>query len=164
MSANFATDTTSNVIVEKYTDNDGNLVCKRYKKGLFLGKGGFAKWYELTDLESGTLYAGKIITKASLVKPRAKQKLKSEIKIHKAMKHENVVKFFHHFEDKENIYMLLEICKNISLNDMVKRRKRLKEVEAKWYLGKLVNFHFLHSPDYQCHEVYARNENYPQRS
>lgn len=131
MQADMATDISSNIIIEKYTDNDGIQTCKRYKKGLFLGKGGFAKCYELTDLETNILYAAKIITKASLIKPRAKQKLKSEIKIHKSLSHSNVVKFLHHFEDSDNIYILLEICNNKSLNDMVKRRKRLREIEAK---------------------------------
>lgn len=131
MQADMATDISSNIIIEKCTDNDGIQTRKRYKKGLFLGKGGFAKCYEMTDLETNILYAAKIITKESLIKPRAKQKLKSEIKIHKSLSHSNVVKFLHHFEDSDNIYILLEICNNKSLNDMVKRRKRLREIEAK---------------------------------
>ena len=136
MPADSVTDSTANIIVEKYTDSKGEIKYRRYRKGNFLGKGGFAKWYELTDLETNILYAAKMITKASLVKPRAKQKLKSEIKIHKSLLHPNVVKFYHNFEDKDMIYILLEICKNKSLNDLVKRRKRLKEIEAKWYVGK----------------------------
>ena len=136
MPVDSVTDIGANIVVEKYTDNEGKSCLRKYKKGSFLGKGGFAKWYELTDLETNILYAAKWITKASLSKPRAKQKLKSEIKIHKSLSHSNVVKFYHHFEDKDNIYILLEICKNKSLNDLVKRRKRLKEIEAKWYVGR----------------------------
>ena len=131
MPVDSVTDIGSTIVIEKYTDNNGKTRTKKYRKGNFLGKGGFAKCYELTDLETNVLYAAKWITKASLSKPRAKQKLKSEIKIHKSLAHPNVVKFHHYFEDKENIYILLEICKNKSLNDLVKRRKRLKEVEAK---------------------------------
>ena len=125
-----------NIVVEQIKDENGNTSTRKYRKGNFLGKGGFAKCYELTEIQTSTLFAAKIITKASLVKPRAKQKLKSEIKIHKSLAHQNVVKFIRHFEDKENIYILLEICKNKSLNDMVKRRKRLREVEARCYVGK----------------------------
>jgi polo-like kinase 1 len=131
MHADMSTDIGTNIVIEKYADSDGNTISKRYRKGMFLGKGGFAKCYELTDLETNILYAAKIITKASLIKPRAKQKLKSEIKIHKSLSHTNVVKFLHHFEDRENIYILLEICNNKSLNDMVKRRRRLREIETK---------------------------------
>lgn len=45
----------------------------------------------------------------------------SEIKIHKAMKHQNIVDFVSYFEDSENVYILLELCNNLSLNEMVKR-------------------------------------------
>jgi len=56
--------------------------------------------------------AAKIIPKASLNKSRARQKLISEIKIHKSLHHTNVVQFEHVFEDHENVYILLELCTN----------------------------------------------------
>ncbi len=58
----------------------------------------------------------------------------SEIKIHKAMNDKGIVEFKSYFEDKENVYMILELCGNLSLNEMVKRRKRLTDVEAKCYI------------------------------
>ena len=128
----------STIIIEEFVNENGETSCKKYIKGNFLGKGGFAKWYELTDLQTNELFAVKIISKSSLIKPRARQKLKSEIKIHMSMSHDRIVKFYKHFEDKENIYIVLELCRNKSLNDMVKRRKRLKEIEAKWYIGKII--------------------------
>ena len=38
---------------------------KRYQKGRFLGKGGFAKCYEITDLETKEIFAGKIVPKVN---------------------------------------------------------------------------------------------------
>jgi len=100
-----------NIIKEQIISDNGEVIVKKYKRGLFLGKGGFAKCYEVTDLETNITYAAKIILKSSLVKPRAKQKLKSEIKIHRSMQHDGIVKFYKHFEDKDCIYILLELCK-----------------------------------------------------
>ena len=54
--------------------------------------------------------AAKVIPKNTLVKNRARQKLISEIKIHKSLSHTNIVKFEHVFEDNTNIYILLELC------------------------------------------------------
>lgn len=34
--------------------------------------------------------------------------------------------------------MILELCPNSSLNDIVKRRKRLTEPEARYYISQLV--------------------------
>jgi len=39
---------------------------KRYQKGRFLGKGGFAKCYEITDLDTKQVFAGKIVPKVIL--------------------------------------------------------------------------------------------------
>lgn len=103
-------------------------------------QGGFARCYEMTCEETGIKYAGKIVAKSSLVKPKAKQKVScnhdllllyhtssiheptvdfcfswqftSEIKIHKSLKHRHIVQFEHFFEDTENSYILLELCRN----------------------------------------------------
>lgn len=36
----------------------------------------------------------------------------SEIKIHKSLHHPNVVQFEHFFDDADNSYILLELCRN----------------------------------------------------
>lgn len=69
---------------------NGELNYKQYIKGKFLGKGGFAKCYELVQCDTKQILAAKIIQKASLQRSRAKQKLMSEIKIHRSVKHENI--------------------------------------------------------------------------
>lgn len=41
-----------------------------------------------------------------------KKQLISEIKIHRSLIHDKVVKFERVFEDSENVYILLELCTN----------------------------------------------------
>ena len=64
---------------------------KHYKKGRFIGKGGFARCYELKDTQNDKLHAVKIVSKQSISKPRAQAKLKSEISIHRSLNHEKVI-------------------------------------------------------------------------
>ena len=82
--------------------------------------------------------AAKIISKKTLTKSRTYQKLKSEINIHKSLHHENIVEFEHFFEDDENVYLILEMCQNQTLNELVKRKKRLHELEVQNYLSQLI--------------------------
>jgi polo-like kinase 1 len=85
-------------------------VIRKYLKGKLLGKGGFAQCFEFTSSNSGNIYAAKVVDKKSLQKEKTKQKLISEIKIHKSLDHKGIVKFERYFEDKNNVYILLEIC------------------------------------------------------
>ena len=88
-----------NIVEEKITKVTGEIQIRKYIKGRLLGKGGFAKCYEFINTESKKITAAKVIPKQSLVKSRAKQKLISEIKIHKSLHHQNIVSFVHYFED-----------------------------------------------------------------
>lgn len=111
-----------------------------------LGEGGFAQVYEMTNTETKSKFAAKIIKKSSLSKDRTRQKLMAEIKIHRSVHHKGIVKFEHFFEDSENIYILLELCNNGSLSEQLKRRRRLTELEAQSYLLQLHSIiKYLHS-------------------
>ena len=50
-----------------------------YLRGKLLGKGGFAKVYKVTSLDTNKEYAVKIVPKANLVKSRARQKVRGAI-------------------------------------------------------------------------------------
>jgi serine/threonine protein kinase len=100
------------VVEERRRETDGSVSVNRYMKGALLGKGGFAQVFVSTSLPSKEKYALKIVAKSTLTKPRARQKLQTEINIHQALIHENVVRFLHCFEDPNYTYMILELCSN----------------------------------------------------
>lgn len=134
------------IVEEKVVRFNGDICIKKYIRGKFLGKGGFAKCYEFTNAETRKVQAAKIIDKTTLTKSRAKQKLMSEIKIHRSLHHPHIVGFEHFFEDAENVYILLELCQSQSLNELLRRRKRLVEIEVQCYVLQLCNaVKYLHS-------------------
>ena len=63
------------IIEEKITKTNGEVVVRKYTRGKALGRGGFAKCYEVTNLETKRVSAAKIIAKSSLNRSRAKQKV-----------------------------------------------------------------------------------------
>ncbi len=134
------------IVEEKIVKVTGDVQIRKYLKGRLLGKGGFAKCFEFTCCDTKKIYAAKVVAKSSLVKSRAKQKLISEIKIHKALHNYNIVGFEHYFEDTENVYILLEMCHNQSLNELLKRRKTLTELEVQCFCMQLIKaLKYLHS-------------------
>lgn len=119
-------------IIEEKTENKitGEKITKKYSRGKLLGSGGFAKCYEVIAQDTKAVLAAKIIPKSTLTKSRQRVKLISEIKIHKSLHHRNIVQFEHVFEDHDNVYILLELCPYQTLNELIKRRKRITEYET----------------------------------
>ena len=108
-----------------------------YYKGQFLGKGGFARVYLMTDVSNGNQYACKIIPKNRMQKIHM-QKIAREIMIHRELNHVNVVQMHHYFEDNLNVYMLLEACPRKSLMHVLKYRGKVTEPEARYYMKQMV--------------------------
>ncbi|KAJ9579499.1 hypothetical protein L9F63_004847 [Diploptera punctata] len=98
-----------------------------YKKGRFLGKGGFALCYELTDNKSNAVFAGKVVSKKMMTKQNQREKLTQEIAIHRNLNHAHV------------------LCRKRSMMELHKRRKALTEPEVRYYMRQiLLGCHYLH--------------------
>ncbi|WPK23932.1 hypothetical protein PUMCH_001182 [Australozyma saopauloensis] len=116
-----------------------------YRRGMFLGEGGFARCFQMKDAQ-GKIYAAKTVAKALIKNEKTKTKLLLEIKIHKSLKHPNIVNFVDCFEDDVNVYILLEICPNQSLMELLKTRKRLTEPEVRLFMVQIIGaIKYLHS-------------------
>ncbi|KAK0409624.1 hypothetical protein QR680_004656 [Steinernema hermaphroditum] len=120
----------------KIVDNQSSTI---YDVGRFLGKGGFARCYELIDQRSRQHVAGKIVAKKALEKKSQRDKMVQEIDIHKKLNHEHVVKMYGYFEDSLNVYIILEVCDNRSLMELHKRRKCISEEETRYFMGQIVD-------------------------
>ncbi|KAI6170209.1 Serine/threonine-protein kinase PLK [Aphelenchoides besseyi] len=109
-----------------------------FERGRFLGKGGFARCYELIDKAKERVYAGKVISKTILIKKSQRDKVMQEVMIHATLKHPNVVRLDGHFEDADNVYVLLELCARRSLMELHKRRRTVTEPEARYFTHQVV--------------------------
>lgn len=88
---------------------------------------------------TGARKAFKVIAKSAIIKSRKnRQKILAEIMIHKSVDHIHVVKFEDCFEDDSNVYFRLELCRNGSLNDIVKKRGPYTEPEARYLMVQIL--------------------------
>uniref|UniRef100_A0A8C2J047 Serine/threonine-protein kinase PLK3 n=1 Tax=Cyprinus carpio TaxID=7962 RepID=A0A8C2J047_CYPCA len=109
-------------------------------------KGGFARCYEMTDLANNKMYAVKVIPQSRVSKPHQREKITNEIELHKSLQHKHVVKFSHHFEDQDNIYIFLELCSRKSLAHIWKARHTLTDPEVRYYLKQIISaLKYLHN-------------------
>ncbi|KAF3927307.1 hypothetical protein ABW21_db0201365 [Orbilia brochopaga] len=116
-----------------------------YARGKSLGEGGFARCFEVQNPD-GDIYAAKVVSKKSLSSQRMKSKFLGELQVHKTMEHPNIVRFKECFEDPQNVYMILELCSNKSLMDLLRKRKFFTEPEARFFLIQMLGaVKYMHS-------------------
>ncbi|XP_022193614.2 serine/threonine-protein kinase PLK1 [Nilaparvata lugens] len=117
----------------------------QFYRGQYMGKGTFGKCYALTRVGSNESVAGKCLSKKVISDFKVEHKIMQEINIHKKLDHRNVVKFFGYTEDSNYIYLLLELCANRSMSELIKRRKCITAFESKYYMKQIVcGIKFLH--------------------
>lgn len=83
-------------------------------------QGGFAKCYEIIDMKTKEVFAGKIVSKKYLLRHNQKDKMTQEIFIHKILKNKNIVSFHSFFEDHDFVYIVLELCRKRSMMELHK--------------------------------------------
>lgn len=82
------------------------------------------------EKKTGLLFAMKIITKKTIFQYCSVDNLKREIKIQKKLQHPHITRLYEYFEDKENVYLILEYADNGSLFNYLRKKKRFVENEA----------------------------------
>ncbi|CAD8116245.1 unnamed protein product [Paramecium primaurelia] len=95
-----------------------------------LGRGSYGSVKLVKDKQNGLLYAMKIMNKRQVFEYCSVENLKREIKIQRKLAHPHICKLHHYFEDKENVYLILEYAQNGSVFNYIKKRSKLPENEA----------------------------------
>lgn len=90
--------------------------------------------FKATSLASGKDYALKIIPKNQLRKSKDKIKqLINEVSIVKRILHENIIRYYTHFETPEEISIVFEIAEQGNLYCLLRKRIKLEEPEVAKY-------------------------------
>ena len=104
-----------------------------------IGKGGFCTVYKAIFKENKKTYALKIINKLILKNEEEIKNIVNEIKIMNELDSPNLLKLITNFEDENNIYIILPICKNGQLYDVLhKSKKKVKNIYIKKYLYQTI--------------------------
>eukprot|EP00475_Leptophrys_vorax_P011238 TRINITY_DN17763_c0_g1_i1.p1 TRINITY_DN17763_c0_g1~~TRINITY_DN17763_c0_g1_i1.p1 ORF type:complete len:462 (+),score=111.52 TRINITY_DN17763_c0_g1_i1:274-1659(+) len=64
--------------------------------------------------------------------------LKSELRIHKGLQHPSIVKFEGYFETQDAHFICLEMCYHSNMQELLSRRKRLREPEVQYYMMQMI--------------------------
>ena len=136
-------------IIRDYSKNkNGEIIEYQFdKKRDKLSEGGFCevvykvKKKYLNQIQNSPEYVLKIYNKEDLSKGDIDKgsRILSEINILSSLNHEHIVKYENSFEDKQNIYLLMEYCNKGTLQSLIKSRKNLEEYEIRYYMFQVLS-------------------------
>ena len=90
--------------------------------------------------QNNPYYALKIFNKIKLFEENDKgARILNEIKIHRSLNHKHICKYEHSFEDKKNVYILMEYCGLGTMANYLKNRKCLEEYEIRYYMFQVLS-------------------------
>ena len=116
-----------------------------FQRGRKIGKGAFGNVYEVKHLKTGKTFAMKEMSKRFIDDHDMVENIKIEAKVMYSLNHPNIVRIITHFEDARYVYLILEKVENGSIEDLLKRKKKLKIREAVEILYQIVTaIEFLH--------------------
>ena len=146
--------------VEKDVVFRDNVTGHIFTRGPLLGKGGFGFVYQTTMPGYSRRMVLKAIPTARITKPSQRQRIQTEVSLHQRLKHENVAKLYHSFEEEHVICMIIERCER-SLLDLLQYNNRKVGIEdASIFLGF---FNCYHAYFYYLSSVFPVKNAFPHR-
>ena len=117
-------------------------VIAEYIKGDYVGKGGFATCYLIKNEKNKKDEKEVYLVKEMLYNEATYR----EARLHSELYHKNIVKLHRYFiNDNKTLYLILDYCENKDLSTLVKKRKRLTEIEVQYYIWNLIDaLQYLH--------------------
>lgn len=103
----------------------------RFEFGKELGRGEFGVTYKCTEIKTGEAYACKTISKSKLRTEIDVDDVRREVEIMRHLpRHPNIVSLKEAFEDRDAVYIVMELCEGGELFDRIVARGHFTERDA----------------------------------
>lgn len=135
-------------IAQFIIDNTGKLQDFYDLEKKNLGEGSYGAVYKGINKSTGQPRAVKSICKDQM---KNLERFKSEINIMKMMDHPNIIKLYESFEDKKNIYLVMELCNGGELFDRIIDAGHFKEVQAAIIMQQIIRAIYYMHDNHVCH-------------
>jgi len=103
-----------------------------------VGKGGFGKVWKVDLKKTKQIYAMKEMSKAKIITKRSVSSVMNEKQLLSTMKHPFLVNMVHAFQDRENLYLVMDLMPGGDLRYHLGRQRRFTEEQTKFFIACIV--------------------------
>lgn len=123
-----------------------NLSKAHFKFNYGIGKGGFGRVWKVEYKRTKEIFAMKEMSKARILSKKSVNSVMNERKLLSYLKHPFIVNMQYAFQDRENLYLAMDLMPGGDFRYHINRRKRFSEEQLKFLISCiLLGLEFIHS-------------------
>jgi len=127
-----------NFKTEYETDNIVAVTKNHFVFHYVVGKGGFGKVWKVEMKKTGGLYAMKEMLKCRIISKRSVNSVMNERKLLSSLKHPFLVNMNYAFQDRENIYLVMDLLNGGDLRYHISRNRKFSEKQTRFFIACLI--------------------------
>ena len=112
-----------------------------------IGKGGFGRVWKVRHKDTDKVYVIKVICKQNIISQKMTDQINRETQIMYNLNHPHIIKLINHFEDDENLYLIMELAAKGQLFSLLNKfRHGFDQIRAAQYMREIISaVKYLHS-------------------
>jgi serine/threonine protein kinase len=124
-----------------------NILNKNIFKFLYvIGKGGFSKVWKIQSKKTKTIYALKEMSKLKIIDKKSEKSINSEREFLSKLNHPFIVNMHYAFQDKQNLYLIMDILNGGDLRYHISRYRKFSEEQTRFFIANIIySLQYIHS-------------------
>ena len=119
--------------------NQSNSLHKNNFKFLYvIGKGGFGRVWKIQSKKTKIKYALKEMSKLKIIDKKSEKSINSEREFLSKLNHPFIVNMHYAFQDKENLYLVMDLLNGGDLRFHISRYRKFSEEQTRFFIANMI--------------------------
>ena len=119
--------------------NQSNSLNKNNFKFLYvIGKGGFGRVWKIQSKKTKIKYALKEMSKLKIIDKKSEKSINSEREFLSKLNHPFIVNMHYAFQDKENLYLVMDLLNGGDLRFHISRYRKFSEEQTRFFIANMI--------------------------
>ena len=119
--------------------NDKNDINRNNFKFLYvIGKGGFGRVWKIQSKKTKQIFALKEMSKLKIIDKKSEKSINSEREFLSKLNHPFIVNMHYAFQDKENLYLVMDMLSGGDLRYHVSRYRKFSEEQTRFFIANII--------------------------
>ena len=129
----------NNLNLNQTNINQSDTLNKNNFKFLYvIGKGGFGRVWKIQSKKTKIKYALKEMSKLKIIDKKSEKSIKGEREFLSKLNHPFIVNMHYAFQDKDNLYLVMDLLKGGDLRFHISRYRKFSEEQTRFFIANMV--------------------------